>query len=50
LAVEAERVAGTEATEHDLGRVLRLVPMGIEEITEAIAMTRADVARRGEAH
>jgi hypothetical protein len=45
-----ERVSGHVATDHDLGRVLRLVPMGIEEVTEAIAMTRADVARRGEAH
>ena len=41
-----ERVAGTEATDHDLGRVLRLVPMGIEEVTEAIAMTQAEIEHR----
>ena len=45
-----ERDSGHVATDHDLGRVLRLVPIGIEEVTEAIAMTRVEVARRGEAH
>lgn len=42
-----ERDGDVTATEHDLGRALRLVPIGIVEAIEAAAMTEMEIRRRG---